>query len=122
VSVEWDDLARGFGYRLSPIQRLLLQKLEPKPERYHVRGFPRLKGPAYSDVQPVLRRGKLRTLALKNAQVINFRDLRANLYGCYPCPRCGEVRYRTGLIRAGKPAFVECHACGDRRPVRVLVG
>lgn len=93
----------------------------PRPVPFQQRGYPRLKGVDYSEATPVLKRGKLRTLALANAQVINFRDLRANLYGCYPCPVCGEVRFRAGFVRRGRLG-IECHACGDKRPVRQIVG
>lgn len=79
--------------------------------------YPRLKGPAYSDARPVLKRGKARTRALKLAQVVDWHDERANLYGCHPCPKCGEVRDRAAFKTPSGPTII-CGACNDRRPVR----
>lgn len=90
----------------------------PRPMR---RGWPRLRGIHYSDVPPVLKRGKRRTLALKLAQVVNWHDERANLYGCHPCPKCGEVRHRSA-IKWASGNVIECGACGDKRPIREWIG
>lgn len=89
--------------------------------RHPHRGITRLKGPDYSEVPPVLARGKRRTLALKLAQVVNWHDERANLYGCHPCPKCGEVRFRCAIKRSYGNT-IECAACGDKRPVRTVIG
>lgn len=79
--------------------------------------YPRLVGPAYSDKAPVLKRGKRRTRALQRAQIVDWHDPTANLYGCHPCPRCGEVRDRAAFKRP-HGMIIECAACGDHRPVR----
>lgn len=69
---------------------------------------------------PVLKRGKLRTLALREAQTVNWADPRANLYGVYPCPKCGEQEVRAAYKR---PAglMIECDSCGDKRPAHRVV-
>lgn len=69
---------------------------------------------------PVLKRGKLRTLALREAQTVNWVDPRANLYGVYPCPRCGEPDVRASYQRP-HGHMIECDSCGDKRPVRRVV-
>ncbi len=69
---------------------------------------------------PVLKRGKLRTLALREAQTVNWADSRANLYGVYPCPRCGEREVRAAYKRPSGYT-IECDSCGDKRPVRRVV-
>jgi len=79
--------------------------------------YPRLVGPDYSATQPVLKRGKRRTRALKRANVVNYHDELANLYGCHPCPNCGEVRDRAAFRRP-HGLIIECTACGDERPAR----
>lgn len=84
-------------------------------------GYPRLLGPNYSNKVPVLKRGRRRTLALKLAQVVDWHDARANLYGCHPCPKCGEVRDRAAFKRA-HGLTIECGACNDKRPVREQIG
>jgi predicted RNA-binding Zn-ribbon protein involved in translation (DUF1610 family) len=85
------------------------------------RGYPRLRGVDYSDKTPVLKRGRRRTLALKLAQTVDWHDERANLYGCHPCPKCGEVRDRCAIKRSYGNT-IECAACGDIRPVREWIG
>lgn len=85
--------------------------------RRGLKPYPRLKGPIYSDARPVLKRGKARTRALKLAQVVDWHDPRANLYGCHPCPKCGEVRDRAAFKTPSGPTII-CGACNDRRPAR----
>ncbi len=81
----------------------------------------RLRGPDYGRATPALRRGRLRTLALRRSGVVDWAHPRANLHGCFPCPRCGEVLYRAAYryARHGVGGMeIRCDACGDRRPVR----
>jgi ribosomal protein L37AE/L43A len=38
---------------------------------------------------------------------IDTRDPRANMYGCYPCPKCGsKYRYQT------QDLVIQCDGCG----------
>jgi len=97
----------------SPVPRYVMPPVRRPPKQC---GITRLKGPDYSDVPPVLARGKRRTRALKLAQVVNWHDENANLYGCHPCPKCGEVKLRSA-IRYKSGSVIICGACGDKRPV-----
>ena len=41
--------------------------------------------------------------------IVDWNDVSANLYACYPCPRCAST------YRACYPSgFVECDNCGKR--------
>jgi predicted RNA-binding Zn-ribbon protein involved in translation (DUF1610 family) len=42
--------------------------------------------------------------------IVNHDDADANMYGCYPCPKCGSV-YRASYDRE-EGLMVECDDCG----------
>ncbi len=51
---------------------------------------------------------------MTDSGLVDWNDAERNLYGCTPCPDCGEnYRYATGR---GESAEVVCDECGRREP------
>src|SRR5258706_8097726 len=97
---------------IAEVKRQAMRERQPSKQR----GITQLQGPDYSSIPPVLARGKRRTRALKRAQVQDWGDEQANLYGCHPCPKCGEVTDRAAFKKPYGDTII-CGSCGDQRPV-----
>lgn len=47
---------------------------------------------------------------MSDTDKVNVNNLRANMYGCLPCPKCGgefRVPYDKGTIECGDCGFIE---------------
>jgi predicted RNA-binding Zn-ribbon protein involved in translation (DUF1610 family) len=52
----------------------------------------------------------------KNSSVIDIYDLTANMYGCQPCPKCGDVHR---CVFNEKPDVIQCDHCGFEEKAKV---